>query len=59
MINKNEFKYTVKELIDKLKTVPQNLKVQLDIEGELYSELEVDVGQQRCIIFSRGESDFG
>lgn len=59
MINQNEFKFTVKELIEKLKTLPQNLKVQLDIDGELFSELEVDVGQQRCIIFSRGESDFG
>ena len=50
--------YTVRELIEKLSMFPKNMKVQLDIEGELYDDMDIDAGQSRVIIFSKGEPSF-
>lgn len=50
--------YTIEELILKLKQFPKEMPVQLDIEGELYDEMEIDAGQSRVIIFSSGEPVF-
>lgn len=47
-------KYTVSELISRLKQFPKDLEVQLDVEGALYDEIEVEAGQSKLIIFSSG-----
>ena len=51
-------KYTIEELIQKLSQFPSKMLVQLDIEGQLYDEIEVDAGQSRVIIFSKDEPSF-
>lgn len=50
--------YTVGELITQLKLFPNRLKVQLDIEGELHDELDIEAGQNKLIIFSKDEPSF-
>jgi hypothetical protein len=51
-------KYTVQELIERLQQFPKNTKVQLDIEGAIYDEMNIEAGQGYVIIFSEGESSF-
>lgn len=48
--------YTVKELIEVLKGLPLNSKVEIDCEGAMYEELHVEQVGKRVVIFSQGES---
>lgn len=50
--------YTVKELINVLKDMPQNQKIQLDAEGNIYDEFHIEQAGGRVVIFSEGESSF-
>jgi len=50
--------YTVKELIERLEQFPMSMKVQLDIEGNLYDNMNIEAGQGKVIIFSDGEPSF-
>lgn len=50
--------YTVKELIDVLKDLPQSQKVQLDAEGNIYEEFHVERMNGYITIFSEGEPSF-
>lgn len=50
--------YTVKELIAVLKELPQSQKVEIDAEGNIYSELHIEQVSGRVVIFTEGESSF-
>lgn len=50
--------YTVKELIEVLKSLPQSQKVQLDAEGAIYDEFHVEQASNRVVIFTEGEPSF-
>lgn len=51
-------KQTVKEVIERLQQFPSNMKIQLDIEGNIYDEFYLEAGQGHVIIFSEGEPSF-
>jgi hypothetical protein len=48
--------YTVKELISKLEDMPKSAKVELDCEGGIFEEMNIEQVGNRVVIFSQGES---
>lgn len=50
--------YSVKELIEVLKELPQSQKVQIDAEGNIYEEFHIEKVSGRVVIFTEGEPSF-